>query len=130
MGVARCRVNVADAVQGIVDRLLAVGIRATLDERDINPPCVYVAPPPITWRFARNDFDAEFTIWCVTGAAGRNVDLVNLGELLDDVTAALQFAAVRGEPASLLVADQAAPLPAYRLTWSERVRQPRTTAKE
>ena len=55
---------------------------------------------------------------------------MNLGELLDDVTAALQFAAVRGEPASLLVADQAAPLPAYRLTWSERVRQPRTTAKE
>ena len=37
--------NVADAVQGIVDRLLAVGIRATLDERDLNPPCVYVAPP-------------------------------------------------------------------------------------
>jgi len=123
-------VNVAGAVQGVLDRLLAHGIRAVNDERDINPPCVFVAPPVITWRFARNDFDAEFTIWCVTGAAGRNVDLVNLGELLDDVTAALQFAAVRGEPASLLVADQAAPLPAYRLTWSERVRQPRTTAKE
>ena len=130
MGAAWCRVNVADAVQGIVDRLTAVGIRATLDERDVNPPCVFVSPPAIVWRFARNDFDAEFTVWCVTGAAGRNVDLVNLGELLDDVTAALQFAAVRGEPANLLIPDQAAPLPAYRLTWTERVRQPRTTAKE
>jgi hypothetical protein len=123
-------VNVADAVQGVLDRLLAVGIRATNDERDINPPCVFVGPPAITWRFARNDFDADFTIWCVTGAAGRNVDLVNLGELLDAVTAALQFAAVRGEPNNLLVPEQAAPLPAYRLSWSERVRQPRTTAKE
>jgi hypothetical protein len=123
-------VNVAAAVQGVLDRLLAVGIRATNDERDINPPCVFVGPPAITWRFARNDFDAEFTIWCVTGAAGRNVDLVNLGELLDQVTAALQFAAVRGEPNNLLVPEQAAPLPAYRLSWSERVRQPRTTAKE
>lgn len=122
--------NVADAVQGVVDRLLAVGIRATADERDINPPCVYVSAPAITWRFARNDFDADFTVWAVTGAAGRSVDLVNLGELLDDVTAALQFAAVRGEPADLLVPHQAAPLPAYRLTWSERVRQPRVTAKE
>jgi hypothetical protein len=123
-------VNVAGAVQDVVDRLLAVGIRATLDERDINPPCVFVPPPAIGWRFARNDFDAEFTIWCVTGAAGRRTDLVTLGELLDDVTAALQFAAVRAEPADLLIPHQAAPLPAYRLTWSERVRQPRPTAKE
>jgi hypothetical protein len=123
-------VNVAGAVQAIVDRLTAVGVRAVLDERDINPPCVYVAPPAMSWRFARNDFDAEFTIWAITGAAGRNIDLVNLGELIDDVTAALQFAAVRGEPADLLIPQQAAPLPAYRLTFTERVRQPRPTAKE
>jgi hypothetical protein len=123
-------VNVAGAVQGIVDRLLAVGVRAVLDERDINPPCVYVAPPALSWRFARNDFDAEFVLWVITNAAGRNIDLVNLGELLDDVTAALQFAAVRGEPADLLIPHQAAPLPAYRITFTERVRQPRVTVKE
>jgi hypothetical protein len=123
-------VNVAGAVQALVDRLHAAGVRATLDDRDINPPCVFVAPPPVSWRFARNDFDAEFTVYAVTGAAGRSVDLVNLGELLDQVTAALQFAAVRGEPADLLVPHQAAPLPAYRLTWTERVRQSRITAKE
>jgi hypothetical protein len=123
-------VNVAGAVQGVVDRLLAAGVRAVLDERDINPPCVYVAPPAVSWRFARNDFDAEFTVWAITNAAGRNIDLVNLGELLDDVTAALQFAAVRAEPADLLIPQQAAPLPAYRLLFTQRVRQQRTTAKE
>jgi hypothetical protein len=123
-------VNVAGAVQAIVDRLTAVGVRAVLDERDINPPCVYVAPPALVWRFARNDYDAEFVLWAITGAAGRNVDLVNLGELIDDVTAALQFAAVRAEPADLLIPQQAAPLPAYRLTFTERVRQPRPTVKE
>jgi hypothetical protein len=122
--------NVAGAVQSIVDRLLAAGVRATNDERDINPPCVYVAPPALVWRFGRNDFDCEFTIWAITNAAGRNVDLVNLGELLADVTQALQFAAVRAEPADLLLPQQAAPLPAYRLTMNERVRNSRITAKE
>jgi hypothetical protein len=118
-------VNVAGAVQQLLDRLLAAGVRAVNDERDINPPCVFVAPPVLTWRFARGDFDAEHVIWCVTGAAGRSIDLVNLGQLLDDVTAAVRFAAVRGEPADLLVPDQAGPLPAYRLTWTETIRQPR-----
>ena len=121
--------NVAGAVQEIVDRLTAVGLRAVQD-RDINPPCVYVAPPAVSWRFARNDFDAEFVVWVVTGSAGGRLDLVNLGEQLDDVTAALQFAAVRGEPNNLLVPEQSAPLPAYRLTFTDRIRQPRPTAKE
>jgi len=117
--------DVAGAVQAVVDRITAAGVRATLDERDINPPCVYVAPPAVTWRFGRADFDAEFTIWCVTGASGRNIDLVNLGDLLDRVTIALGFAPVRGDPADLVVPHQAAPLPAYRLTWTERVHQPK-----
>lgn len=122
--------NVADAVQSVVDRLIAVGIRAVRDIRDINPPCVFVAAPAIEWRFARNDFDAEFVLWVVTGAAGGDVDLTNLGEQIDDVTAALQFAAVRAEPNNLLVPEQSAPLPAYRLTFTERIRQPRPIQKE
>lgn len=120
--------NVADAVADVLDRLTVAGIRATDDERDLNPPCVFVGPPVLAWRFARADYDAEFVLWCVTGAAGRRVDLVNLGGLLDQVTAALGFAAVRGEPADLIVPEQSAPLPAYRLTFTERIRQPRITA--
>jgi|GEM_PF-2733648 len=114
--------SIAGAVQSVVSRLLAGGVRATLDERDINPPAVYVAPPVIEWRFGRGDFTATHVIWCVTGAAGRSVDLANLGELVDRVAAALDLVAVRGEPADLLIPSQAGPLPAYRLTWSERIR--------
>jgi hypothetical protein len=114
--------DIAGAVAGVLDRLTVAGIRATLDERDINPPCVYVPPPAVTWRFRGGDFDAEFTAWCVTGAAGRNIDLPNLATLIEQVTAALRFTAVRGDPADLMVPHQAAPLPAYRLTWTERTR--------
>jgi hypothetical protein len=110
--------NLAGAVQDVVDRLVAGGVRAVLDERDLNPPAVYVAPPAVAWRFGHGDFDATFTIWCVTGSAGRSVDLVNLGDT------------ARGPPADLLIPHQAAPLPAYRLTWAERIRQPRAQPKE
>lgn len=116
--------DVAAAAQAVVDRLTAGGVRATLDERDVNPPCVYVSPPAIEYRFGRGDFTATFTGWAVTGAAGRSVDLVNLGELLDAVGTALGWAGVRADPADLLIPHQAAPLPAYRMTWTERIRQP------
>ena len=122
--------NVADAVADVLGRLTAAGIRASNDERDINPPCVYVSPPAIEWRFAAGDFTALFTAWVVTGAAGRNIDLRNLGDQLDQVGIALGYVALRADPADLLIPQQAAPLPAYRLTWSERIRQPKTTTKE
>ena len=128
MGDARCRlVDVAGAVRSVVDRLTAAGIRACLDERDINPPCVYVAPPAVSFRFGRGDFTAAFTGWCVTGAAGRNVDLVNLGELLELAAAALEWRVVTADPADLLIPHQAAPLPAYRITWTETIKQPKET---
>jgi len=121
--------DVAGAVQSVVDRLTAAGIRAVLDERDINPPCVYVAPPAVSFRFGAGGFTAAFTGWCVTGAAGRNVDLVTLGALIDQVGAALGWSAVTADPADLLIPHQAAPLPAYRLTWSETISQPRPAPK-
>jgi len=121
--------DVAGAVQSVVDRLTAAGIRATLDERDINPPCVYVAPPTITFRFGRADFTAAFTAWCVTGAAGRRADLSTLGDLLDAVGEALNWAGVSADPADLLIPHQAVPLPAYRVLWTERITQPKGSPK-
>lgn len=112
--------DIAGAVQSVVDRLTAAGIRAVLDERDINPPAVYVAPPAVEWRFHKGDFTATFTAWCVTGAAGRRTDLANVAELVQLAGAALDWAQIRADPADLLVPDMAVPLPAYRLTWSQR----------
>lgn len=119
--------DVAGAVQSVVDRLTGAGVRATLDERDINPPCVYVAPPAVTFRFGRGDFTAVFTAWCVTGAAGRSADLATLGDLLEQLGEASDWAAVTADPADLLIPHQAAPLPAYRVTWTERFTQPKET---
>ena len=63
----------------------------------------------------------------MTGAAGRSADLATLGDLLESVGIALEWAGVTAEPADLLIPHQAAPLPAYRLTWTERITQPKET---
>jgi hypothetical protein len=83
----------------------------------------------VEYRFGRGDFTAEFTAWAVTGASGRMTDLGNLGDLLEAMGIALDWAGVRADPADLIVPHQAAPLPAYRLTWTERIRQPNGAPK-
>ncbi len=120
-------VDLAAAVTGVVDRLRAAGIRATADERDLNPPGVYVAPPAVSYRFRHGDVTADWTIWCAVPNSGRDIALRNLSELVTAAVDALAAdgAAVTAAPADLLVPELAAPLPAYTLRWSARILAPR-----
>lgn len=115
--------DIAGATQAVVDRLSAAGIRATLDERNVNPPCVLVSPPVVGWRFARGDFDATFTLWCAVPNSGRDVALANLGQLVADTADALAMRVLTGVPDDLVVPSPAPPLPAYRLTLTQSIRQ-------
>ena len=115
-------VDIAAATRAVVDRLTAAGIRATLDERDLNPPAVYVGPPVVAWRFHARDFAASFTCWCAVPNSGRDTSLVNLAALVTATVAALHAPVLTAEPADLTVPEQSAPLPAYRLTWTEHIR--------
>jgi hypothetical protein len=114
-------VDIAGATRAVVDRLTAAGLRATLDERDVNPPAVYVGPPSVSWRFHARDFDAVFTAWVVVPNSGRDIALGNLGPLVDRAAAAIARPITTAEPGDLSVPDITAPLPAYRLSWTERV---------
>lgn len=116
--------DIAAATQAVVDRLTAAGVRATLDERDLNPPAVLVGPPAVSWRFRRGDFDATFTAWCTVPNSGRRTAIKDLGDLVTAAAAALRLPVLTGEPADLVVPELSAPLPAYRLTWTENIRQP------
>jgi hypothetical protein len=121
---------VTTPARALVDRLTAAGVRACLDERDINPPCVFVPEPIRTGRFGAGGANLEFTAWAVTTNAGRNVDNQNLHDLLQAVGDALAWAVVRAEPADLLIPSLSAPLPAYRMTWTDRLTPLETTVKE
>jgi hypothetical protein len=113
--------DIAAAARAVVDRLTAAGIRATLDERDLNPPAVYVGPPAVAWRFHAHDFDATFTAWCAVPNSGRDIALANLGPLITATLSAVARPVLSAEPADLTVPEQSAPLPAYRITWTEHV---------
>lgn len=111
-----------DAAAGaIVADLRAAGIRATVDERELNPPAVFVAPPALTYRFGKGGWDASWTLSAVVPDNGRRPALAALGDLVTDVQAALSGRVVAGRPVDLFVPGGAAPLPAYELTFTERI---------
>jgi len=114
--------DLSGATQAVVDRLLTAGIAATADERDVNPPCVFVAPPTVTWRFRRGDFDARFALWAVVPDSGRNIALANLGPLVTAAAEALDLQVVTAESDDLFVPDRSGPLPAYRIVFTQKVR--------
>lgn len=109
------------AAQAVVDKLMAAGIQATVDERDLNPPAVLVAVPLLTYRFGKSCWDAQFTLAAVVTNSGRAAALGNLSTLLNQVTAALGGIPVTARAIDLTVPDQGAPLPAYELTYTQRI---------
>lgn len=110
--------NLDAAAQVIVERLKAAGIRATLDERDINPPCVYVRPPGLTFRFGKG-WDAQWAVVCVVPDNGAAYALAALGSLVADVS--MELGTVAARPVSLQVPGGAAPFPGYEMTFTERI---------
>lgn len=109
------------AVAAIVDRLKAAGVRACTDERDLNPPAVWVGPPILAFRFGKGFYDAEYHLFAAVPNTGRDTANKNLGALITAVQDALAGAVVTGRPIDLTVPDAAVPLPAYDLTFTARI---------
>lgn len=112
--------NLADANAAVVARISAAGIRATVDERDVNPPAVFVPAPAITYRFGRC-WVATWELVAVVPDAGRPANLHALGDLIDATVAALGGEVTNARPVSFAGVDQAPPLPGYALTYTQEV---------
>jgi hypothetical protein len=114
-------VDIDLALQQTVDDLVAAGIRAVLDERDVNPPCVFVTFDPSGGAFDRlSGTSWSGTIWlrCVVPGSGRKAAWRLLGPLVEQVRAVLP---VRGwSPQDLISLDGGDPLPAITLTYPVR----------
>jgi hypothetical protein len=112
--------DLAAAADAVVTRLTAAGIRATVDERNLNPPAVWIKPPAITYRYGKG-WAAVWTLQAVVPDTGRNIAMAALGELVDAVTAAMSWAVVTAAPIALIIPGGAAPLPGYEMTFNERI---------
>lgn len=112
--------DLAQAVQAVIDKLEAHGVRAVADARDVNPPCVQVRAPVISYRFGKNCWEADFTAWSITGDAGTVDNLKAQSDLLGRIVWALDGVPVTARPDEALMPDGAL-LPIYVLTWSARI---------
>ena len=113
-------VDASAAAAAIVARLKAAGLRATVDERDINPPAVWVKPPTLVFRFGKG-WSAAWTLQAVVPDTGRNNALAALGALIEKVQTAMDWAVVTATPIALIIPGGAAPLPGYEMTFNERI---------
>lgn len=109
-----------DRLNSYAMELAAVGVRATLDPRSVNPPCVLLIPPTMALDVSCGG-TATFTAYALTRGPG-NADA---WKSLDQLTAqAYQVLPLEGfEPGSYAV-DDGTPLPAFILTWTEALTWP------
>jgi hypothetical protein len=115
-------VDLEKACKDIVDQLTAAGIRATVDARNLNPPCVQVRRPTLHYKFGRGIAEADWELWLMVPDSGTSQALKTVSELLTDVQTALGFAAVEATPDDAALPDGST-VPMYRLTWSKRIKE-------
>jgi hypothetical protein len=104
----------------VVDKLNAAGIRATVDGRDANPPCILIRPPVMNFRFGKGYWDADMTAWALVGDSGMANSMSALGDLVTATQDALGYVIVTARPDETTLADGST-VPTYVLTWTQRV---------
>ena len=119
---------ILSAAQPILEALRAAGLRVYEDNRDINPPCIYYAPPTLHFRFNRGDYEADQTLLLCSNNTVKRIQYQELSELLEAAQEALGARMVTARPADVWTADQTAVVAAYELTWTDTIRN-RTKGK-
>lgn len=116
-------IDIHTAAAELVAVLVAGGVSASLDIRDLNLPGVLVPPPDLSYRFGKASADATWRIVAATGNVGRDQALASLGALLSQVQDALGHLGVSARPVDLQAGDQGGPMPAYELTFTTRIQE-------
>lgn len=111
--------DIAAAAQNIIDQLVGAGIRASVDARDLQPPCVQLRPPTLTYRFGKG-WDADWEAWVMVPDAGQTQALAMIGPFLDQVQEALHFVGQTARTDTTALGD-AGFAPTYVLTFTTRI---------
>ena len=111
--------SLATATAAVLQAFTDAGVRAVDDQRDINPPCLYLMPPSGSFRFDRGRADVTWTAYLVTGDAGARPASKALSDLVDKVAGTFSFTTFAR--VGLRVPGGGDPLPSYELTWKSLV---------
>lgn len=111
----------SSAAAALAAELVAAGVRAAIDPRNTNPPCVLFEPPSLTFDIGCGATAAMSALLLVPGPghgdAWRQLDdlIAQVADVIDIETA---------EPVSL---DYDNPMPAYRVTFTQPIDIKRST---
>lgn len=114
--------SVTAAMTAITDRLNAAGIRAVVDERDVNPPCALLRPPALAYRFNKGGWTASWSLWAIVPDGGRRTATEALDVLMGDIQTALGGAVVTALPINVTGIDGQPALPGYDMSWQDTIR--------
>lgn len=115
--------TLTEAMRAVTDALTAAGIRVTLDVRTLNPPCAFLHPPDLAWRFRGGDMTVTHRLLLVCSAGDRTASYDRMSDLLISTQQALGDRVISATPTDVETSDLSAFLTAYELHWTERVRQ-------
>lgn len=115
--------GLVDGAHLIRDQLVAAGVRAVLDPRDVNPPAVWIQLGGVENMLAAGTRLVTFRLFLIVGDAGTEQALAALDQLLDGAASAgWDWSSEPIETVSVsLPGVESAQLPALRLP-SVRVR--------
>lgn len=102
------------AAEEAVEELRAAGVRATMDVRNLNLPCVLIIPPAIVLDVNCGG-TAKFTAYAISRGPGNADAWKSIDELLDKVAAAVDVEEVR--PTQYTI-DETGALPAFEVVWT------------
>ena len=109
---------ILEALGPIITALQDAGVRVYEDPKDVNPPCVYLAPPTLRFRFNRLDYEMDVALVICSSNTVKRAQYQELSDLLMTVQAALGVPGVTARPVDMWTADQSTLLGAYELTWT------------
>jgi hypothetical protein len=119
---------ILSALAPIHQALVAAGLRVVEDPADINPPCVYLAPPTLRFRFGQGSYEVDQTLLLCSSNTVKRAQYEELSDLMARSQSALGHRMVTARPADIWTADQTAVLAAYEMTWTDTIRM-RGTAR-
>lgn len=109
-----------DTLTDYASVLNAGGVRATLDPRSVNPPCLLLIPPTMALDVSCGG-TATFLAYAITRGPGNLDAWKSLDDLVSKAAAILPLEAF--EPGSYAL-DDGTPLPCLILTWTEALTWP------
>lgn len=114
--------SLVDVMNPVIEALEGADIRVVVSMRDIDPPCVFLPIPELTYRFKDGGLEAAVRPVCVAPNTDRTTAIESLSELLDATQAALGRRATVARPVEVALADNSAAVLGYELAFQLTVR--------